>query len=198
MIILDDSQEAINGLAKIIAQNPTFSIKIRNIKNKLLEEKAMLPNEEYFKKQEEILRKAEKIGLSSTGYIFEVYASEEEDNYMVYKNVENEMVPIREEFKRNPHDAILFPGLISYLKGHHINNLITFDPSFQDKFYSYPWFEKGETEEYDRWGYDAQHVEVLFEGDELNELEKNGITLQNISQSAAWEFNLNLKQVSAD
>jgi hypothetical protein len=32
----------------------------------------------------------------------------------------------------------------------------------------------------------------------LNELEKNGVTLRTISEKAAWEFNLNLKQVSDD
>jgi hypothetical protein len=198
MIILEDSEEAINGLAKIICQDPTFPIRLRNVKRRLLEEKAIKNNEKYFEKQEEILRKAEERGLSSTGYIFEVYSSEEEDNYMVYKNIGNEMVPIREEFKVNPHEAILFPGLIEYLKGHNINNLITFDPSFQESFYSFPWFEKGETEEYDRWGHDAQHASVLFEKDELNELEKNGIILQSISQKEAWEFNLKLKQISGD
>lgn len=198
MIILDDSPEAIKGLAKIIAQDPTFPIKLRNDKKKLLEENAIIDDKVYFQKQEEILQKAEKIGLSSTGYIFEVYASEEEDNYMVYKNIGNEMVPIRKEFKRNPHHAILFEGLVGYLKRNNINNLITFQPSFQESFYSFPWSEEGESEEYNRWGHDAQHVEVLFERDELKELTDNGITFQSLNQSEAWEFNLHLKQVSDD
>jgi hypothetical protein len=197
MIKFEDSEKAINGLAKIIAQDPTFSIKLRNAKKRLLEEKALINDEEYFVEQEEILRRAEKIGLSSTGYIFQVYTEEgrEQDNYMVYKKIGNEMVPIREEFKKNPQEAILFPGLVSYLNGHHINSLITFMPSFQDKFYSCPWFEKGETEQDDSWGNDAQHVEVSFDREELRELKENGIKFQIVSQSEAWEFNLNLKDL---
>ena len=198
MIVLEDSEEAINGLAKIIAQDSAFSIKLRNVKKRLLEEKAIENNEDYFNKQEEILRKAEAKGLISTGYIFEVYVNEEEDNYMVYKNIGNEMVPVREEFKMNPHDAISFSGLISYLKGHRITNLITFDPSFQDKFYSCPGFEKGETEQQDQWWNEAQHVGVGFEREELKELEENGIKFQTLSQKEAWEFNLNLKSVVDD
>jgi hypothetical protein len=198
MIILEDSEEAINGLAKIICQDPTFPIVLRNMKNQLLKEKSISPNEEYFQKQEDILKKAEEKGLFSTGYIFEVYANEEEDNYMIYKNIGNEMVPIIEEFKINPHAATFFSGLINHLKEANIKNLITFEPSFQDKFYSFPWFEKGETEEDDRWGVGAQHSEVSFNRNELKELEKNEIKFQTISQNDAWEFNLHLKQVSAD
>jgi predicted Holliday junction resolvase-like endonuclease len=198
MIILDDSEEAIKGLAKIIAQDPTFSIKLRNDKRRLLEERAIIENEEYFQKQEAILKKAEEIGLTSTGYIFEVYVNEEEDNYMVYKNVGNEMVPIRKEFKTNPHDAILFSGLINYLKGHGINNLITFQPSFQESFYSFPWYEKGDKESNDSWGHDAQHVDSVFDRDELKELTDNGISFRSLSQSEAWEFNLHLKSVTED
>jgi hypothetical protein len=115
---------------------------------------------------------------------------------MVYKNIGDEMVPLRKEFKSDPHKAILFEGLVSYLKRNNIHNLITFQPSFQEAFYSFPWFEEGESEEDNREGYDAQHAEVNFDRDELKELTDNGIIFQSLSQSEAWEFNLHLKQVS--
>lgn len=197
MIRLDDSEEAINGLAKIIAQDPTFPIKLRNDKNKLLEEKAIIDDKEYFQKQEEILRKAEEIGSTSTGYIFEVDTSKEEYYYMVYKHIKNEMVPLIKEFKKSPHYAIHGDILIDNLKKYNITHLITFEPNSQDKFYSFPWSHESEDEEDDdNFGLDAQHSEASFYKDDLKELIDNGITLQILSYDEAYEFNSHLKQVS--
>lgn len=199
MIRLDDSEEAINGLAKIIAQDPTFPIKLRNDKKRLLEERAIIDDKEYFQRQEEILRKAEEIGLTSTGYIFEVNLSEEEYYYMIYKNIKNEMVPLIKEFKKSSSYAINGYTLIDILKEYKITHLITFEPPSQDKFYSFPWLDKSEDEEEDDdFGLYAQHNEASFYQDNLKELKDNGITLQSLSYDEASEFSSNLKQVTAD
>lgn len=199
MIRLDDSEDAIKGLAKIIAQDPTFPIKLRNDKKKLLEEKAIIDDREYFQRQEEILRKAEEIGLTSTGYIFEVNTSEEEYYYMVYRNIKNQMVPLIKEFKKSSSYAIHGDILIDTLKKYRITHLITFEPTSQDKFYSFPWLDKSEDEEEDDdFGLYAQHNEASFYPPNLKELTDNGITLQILSDDEAYEFNLNLEQVSDD
>lgn len=199
MIRLDDSEEAINGLAKIIVQDPTFPIKLRNDKKKLLEEKAIIDDAEYFQRQEEILRKAEEIGLTSTGYIFEVDTSKEEYYYMVYKNIKNEMVPLIKEFKKSSSYAIHGNLLIDTLKKYKITHLITFEPHSQDKFYSFPWLDKSEDEEEDDdFGLYAEHNEASFYLDNLKELTDNGITLQILSYDEAYEFSLHLKQVGDD
>lgn len=199
MIRLDDSEEAINGLAKIIVQDPTFPIKLRNDKKRLLEEKAIIDDKEYFQRQEEILRKAEEIGLTSTDYIFEVNISEEEYYYMVYKNIKNEMVPLIKEFKESSIYAINGNTLIDILKKYKITHLITFEPPSQDKFYSFPWLDKSEDEEEDDdFGLYAQHNEASFYPDVLKELKENGIALQSLSYDEASEFSSHLKQVSDD
>lgn len=199
MIRLDDSEEAINGLAKIIVQDPTFPIKLRNDKKRLLEEKAIIDDKEYFQKQEEILRKAEEIGLTSTGYIFEVNISEEEYYYMVYKNIKNEMVPLIKEFKKSSSYAIHEDTLIDILKKYKITHLITFEPPSQDKFYSFPWLDKSEDEEEDDdFGLYAQHNEASFYPDVLKELKENRIALQSLSYDEAYGFSLHLKQVGDD
>ncbi len=202
MITFDDSEKAINGLAKIIAQDPTFPIRLRNIKDKLLGENVMKIDKLYLKKQEDILRKAEEIGLVSTGYIFSLVVDDEikdnEGQYMIYRNINNEMVPLISGFKYNPRSYIHSGDLISVIKSSHILSLVTFDPSFQDKFYSFPWFDKGKTEQEDQWGHCAQHMGVYFDRGELQELKDNGISFQNLNQGEAWKFNLNLKQVSSD
>jgi hypothetical protein len=199
MIILEDSDEAITGLAKIIAQDPTFPIKLRNDKRKLLEEKAITDNPTYFQKQEEILKKAEERGLVSTGYIFEVDTSEEEYYYMVYRNIKDEMVPLIKEFKKSSSYAIHGDILIDTLKKYKITNLITFEPSFQEAFYSFPWLDKSEDEdEDDDFGLYAAHNKASFYRDNLKELIDNGITLQFLSDDEAWEFNLHLKDLTSD
>ena len=195
MIKLENSEKAISGLAKLIAQDPTYPARLRNAQKEILDYGGIKEDKKYFQEQEEILQKAEKIGLANTGYIFNIDYNNEE--YMLYKKVENEMIVLSDGIGISAEKVIKgFDDLQNYLEKFKIKNLVSFEPSDQDSFYSQPWTE-GETDEDFKWGHGAQHCEANFDDIQLKILNEKKINFEVLDERDAYEFNLKLKDLNS-
>ena len=198
MIKLENTEEAINGLAKLITQDPTYPARLRKIQYDTINSKGMENNKEYIEDQEKILKKAEEIGLANTGYIFEIHHKQDDDiqRYMIYKKINNKMIPILEEFEKLETQTIKgLEEVIKYSTKLNISKLITFEISDQDSFYSCPWHE-GESDDDFKYGYHAFHDEAIFNKEELNILKENNIKLSKLDNKTAWKFNLELEDIN--
>lgn len=194
MIKLENSEKEIKGLAKLIAQDPTYPSRLRNMQKEMLRYNAIKENKDYFSEQEKILNEAEKIGLSNTGYIFNINCQPEE--YMLYKEIDSEMIVLSDGLGISAEKIIKgFNNLQHYLEKFNVKNLVSFEPSDQDTFYSQPWYE-GETDEDFRFGTNAQHCEVSFKKDQIKKLNERGINIFYLEEREAWEFNLKLKNLN--
>lgn len=199
MIKLGNSEEEINNLAELISQDPTFPMRIRTEQKNLLLRKIIKQDEKYLKEQEEILKKAEKIGFANTGYIFDIHGEmnndEKNKDYMVYKKIKNKMVCIEKKFEMSEDETIKgLDSLINYLKNTKIKKLITFDPADFDCFHTYPWYE-GETDETFKHGRLAYHLETSFNKEELKKLKENGIAIHELPEKEAYDFSIRLESL---
>ena len=199
MIILEDSEEAINGLARIIAQDPFFPIWIKQKQKELIGNGSMVKDEDYIKNQNNILTKAENIANSSTGYIFDINANRQ---YMIYKKINNEMIPLIKEFVKSNTCTLNFDGLSDFLKNSKLQNLITFE-NVQTKIFlcTHPvvrtredWEEYYEYEK-DFINYESYHNPASFNKAEINALEGMNIKFHKLNENDREEFIVGLKEL---
>ena len=200
MIIFENSDEAINGLAKLIIQDPIFPIWIKSKQIELIKNSSMIDNKEYINQQNQILEKAENIASQQTGYIFEI---NKDKSYMIYKKIDNEMIPVIKKFEESDIYAFKFNNLIEFLKKSKLKNLITLDGN-QTKpyFYTHPSVRKKEdyesSDEYESDFIDnnSYHNPVKFNKTQEKLLKKLKIEMFKLDDDQEYMFIKDLKNVT--
>jgi hypothetical protein len=199
MIILKDSQEAINGLAKLIVQEPKIIIELKIIRNYLknygiLSEEAK--DEKYFEEKLNIISKAEEIANKDIWYGFSLHDTfnGEDNGYMLYKRIKNLMVPLEESFEGGWKSHIRdFGDLEEIINQKKIINLVTYSPFDFDTIYSQQYeIEAGEDE---NSGLDYQHQHLSIDGSCSNLLKEKGVKVTEYNEKQVKEFERDLKLV---
>jgi hypothetical protein len=198
MIILEDSEEAINDLAKLIIQEPRIIIELKIIRNSLknygvLSEVAK--DEKYFEEKLKIISKAEDIANKDIWYGFSLHDTFNGDNngFMLYKIINNMMVPLERDFEGGWRSRIRdFGDLEKIIEDKKINNLITYDVFDFDTVYSQQ-YEIDDKEEGNPIDYQHQHLSISRGF--LNLLKETGINVTEYDDEQVKEFEKNLKLV---
>lgn len=199
MIILDDSEEAINGLAKLILQEPRTIVELKIIRNSLknygvLSEVAR--NEKYLEEKLKIINKAEEIANKDLWYGFKLHDTfnGDDNGFMLYKLIDNMMVPLEKGFEVGLHSSIRsFRDLEQIIKNKKINNLITYDVNDFDTVYSHQ-YEINDKEEENPIDYQDQHLSI--DRNFLNLLKEKDINVTEFEDEQVQEFEKNLKLIN--
>jgi hypothetical protein len=198
MIILEDSEEAINDLAKLIIQEPRIIIELKVIRNYLknygvLSEVAK--DEKYFEEKLKIISKAEEIANKDIWYGFSLHDTFNGDNngFMLYKLIDNMMVPLEKNFEGGFHSHIRDSwDLEEIIQQREIKNLVTYNVRDFDRVYSQQ-YEIEDKEEGNPMDYQHQHISI--ERSILNILKEKGIKVTEYDNEQVNEFERDLKQV---
>jgi hypothetical protein len=198
MIILEDSEEAVNGLAKLIIQEPRIIVELKIIRNSLknydvLSEVAK--DEKYLEEKLKIISKAEEIANKDLWYGFKLHDTfnRDDNGFMLYQLIDNMMVPLEKDFEGGFHSHIRhWEDLEQIIEHKKINNLITYDVQDFDKVYSQQ-YEIEDVEEGNPIDYQGQHLSI--DGTFLNLLREKGIKVTEYNYEQVKEFEKNLKLV---
>jgi len=202
MIELKNDDAAIKGLAKLIVQNPRLPAQLIVLQNSLLHENAMDYNKGYIQLQKDILEKAENLASTKIGYLFNLN-KEAPPDYIIYKNIKKELVPLVKDFETFGRQVLSFDDVIKYLKVQRINKLITFQTDTQSKiFYTDPWVREFEAyEAYGEYkkdfiGHNFYHHKVKFNEAELKFLKEMNVEFIEFEEDETSEFVGRLKKVT--
>lgn len=197
MIDLNDSEKSIKGLAKLIIQEPRLIPNLRIIREALhdegvLSEKAK--DENYFEDQDYIIKQAEKVANEYLWYAFSLHDTFRSENkgYMVYRRVDDRMVPVQESFEGGAHSDFLdAEDLLEFLKENKIEKVITYNPWDLDTVYHQQYELEPEEEENDSgFSYEHSHMELCYGAPKL--LEDNGIKIIKFNDEEVREFEKDL------
>lgn len=200
MIILENSEKAIKGLAKLIIQEPRFILEL-NIMRKAFEENKILSSkskdEKYLGEQLEIIKKAEKIANESLWYGFEIYDNfhEEHKGFMLYKRIDNKMVPLEEDFERGFSPKMReWEDLEETIEKRGIKNLVTYTPFDFDTLCSQQY--EVELDEPDETPISHEHQHMELAENYLDYLKEKELKITEFSEKQVKEFEKNLEFVS--
>ena len=201
MIVLEKSDEAIKGLAKLIIQEPRLIPELKLIRKKLEENNVLnieCKKDSYMDSQTEIIEKAEEIANKSIWYCFELYDNYHRENkgFMLYKRINNRMVPFEEDFENGRASKIRNDGdLEDTLVKNKIKNLVTYDPFDVDTVYSQQY--EIESEEDENIGINHEHQHLSLQKNYIKYLiKKHGIKITIFNQSQVHEFEKELEFVN--
>jgi hypothetical protein len=202
MIILNDSQEAINGLAKLIVQEPRIIVELKIIRNYLknygiLSEET--GDEKYFEEKLNIIRKAEEIANKDIWYGFSLHDTYngEENGYMLYKRIDNLMVPLENGFEGGWKSHIRnFEDLEEIISQKKIMNLVTYNAFNFDTVYSQQY--EIEANEDENSGLDFQHQHLSIGETYFNSLREKGVKVTEFNEEQVKEFEKDLKLLCRD
>jgi NAD+--asparagine ADP-ribosyltransferase len=202
MIILEDSEEAINGLAKLIVQEPNMIPELKLIRNSLKENNVLsetAKEEEYFEKTLNIISKAEDIASENLFYIFDIYNTYtgEDGGFMIYKKINHKMVPLERKFEKGFRSTIYSEShLISKINEYRIKNLVTYEPNKDYALYSNEFEdESGEDENEIPPSLDFEQKHSEIESYLIDLLKSNGIKVSVFNEDQVKEFEKDLKLV---
>jgi hypothetical protein len=199
MIVFEDSEEAINGLARLIIQEPKIIIELKIIRNYLNNYGALseeTKDEEYYKKKLDIISKAETIANKDIWYGFGLHDTfnGEDNGYMLYKRINNLMVPLECSFeggwKSNIRD---FGDLKEVINQRKIKNLVTYSPFDFDTVYSQQY--EIEADEDENSGLDYAHQHISIDRTCSNLLKEKGVNVTEYNEEQVKEFERNLEMV---
>ncbi len=198
MIKLKNTQEAINGLAKLLIQEPGLipNLKItRNLlkQNNCLDLKSM--SEKYFNSQLEIIRKAQEIANESIWYGFSLIDGLNGGNegYILYKRVGNRMAPIIKDFERGWDSPIRkrqdLQGEINRIK---IDKIITYLPHNDETLFSQRYeIQDFEEDEFVPFKHKHEPLDDL----DLKDFKGNPLNIIKFNQYQVLEFEKDLELV---
>ncbi|MBS3124263.1 hypothetical protein J4437_06550 [Candidatus Woesearchaeota archaeon] len=187
MTILENSKKAINGLTKLIIQEPRLIPELKVIISALKSYDVLskeAKDEEYFQEELKIINQAEKIANKSLWYGFHICI---EDRFMLYKRTDNKMVPLEKDFENGLSSNIIsVDDLEEIIKNRKIKNLITYNPIDLDSIYS---------QEYEDAPGEFQHKHEEIETSVLNLLKEKEVKITKYTEEQVREFERNLKSV---
>lgn len=199
MFTLDKSDKAIQGLAKLIIQEPRTIPELKIIrdafeKNGILTEKTKNPK--YIKEQLEIIKKAEELANSDIWYGFILNDSYKgtHTGFMVYQRIGNEMIPLQEDFENGYRSELQTQeDLINFLESQKITHITTYSPhDFWTLFSQMYTIEKGEDE---NTPFDYEHKHMEFDDYLIKDLEKENIKITQFNEEQVIKFEKDLKTV---
>jgi hypothetical protein len=195
MAIIGESKEKIDGLVKLIIQEPRLVPELKIIakkfkENNLFSKEAGDPN--YFKTDLEILKKAETIANESLWYLFNIYDTfkNKDIGYMLYKRVNNRMIPLEKSFEEGSDSEIYEDSnILSLLEIKKIKNMVTYSPLEAQKVYSQIY----EPEDEEDLSTDYAHSHREINDEMLRLIKSKDVKVTILSEEQTLEFEKDLE-----
>lgn len=132
MIKFEDTREKIEGLAKIIIQDPEFFPELKKKREILKKQKVLAEDRDFYKTQNRILKKAEAMANNNIWYGFYIVNTiNKKEGYMLYKKISRKLIPVDSNFGIEDSGLMNQYSFEEYLKNNKIKNLMTFNPEIK-------------------------------------------------------------------